>query len=628
MGRAAYAVRIVALPLLLAITVACDSGGPLSPSPEPTTPGPTPMPTAPPTPTPSLTPLAPAANHPPDRDLIDLARRFRGLPADTPRLAHQSPYGYQVGDREQFTIVDIDAPSTRTVTASARLVTEHAYFFVEDGLEVDGSTLETIGADFETLVYPRVTAAFGREWSPGVDADVRISIVHAGLSGAGGYFSASDEYPRQVVPRSNEREAVYVDASFLESPGSVYNAVLAHELQHLVHWNADSGEEAWVNEGLSQVAAELVGGGTAAAGDFLAVPDTQLTDWPTESGGVHYGESQLFFRYLLDRFGGRENAAALLAAPDDGIAGVNAYLQEFGSSFEDVFTDWTVANYLDEASGPYAHMEADLKVASVTTITGAGEGNDSVHQFAADYLEIDPPAAGATFALDGSDEVSIGIPPQDGPFWWSDTADAIDSRLTREFDLTGLASATLRFRIWFDIELGWDYAYVAVSGDGGRTWEPLPGRHTTDYDPVGLAYGPGYTGRSGGEWLQEEVDLTPYAGRRVLLRFEYVTDDATHARGFAVDDIQIPELAFAEGAEADDGWQAEGFHRVEGPQAQRFVVQVIERGETSPPKADRLALAPGNRLEVPLDGPATIVIAAVTEGTTEAATYRWSLLAP
>jgi immune inhibitor A len=541
-------------------------------------------------------------------------------------VARQSPHGYQVGDREQFTLVDIGAPSTRTVTASLRLVTEHAYLFVEESLDVDDSTLEMIGADFERLVYPRVTAAFGNEWAPGVDADHRISIVHAPLSGAGGYFSSSDEYPQRVVPRSNEREAVYLDASFLDSPGSTYNAILAHELQHLIHWNADGGEEAWVNEGLSQVAAELVGAGTNAVGDFLAAPDTQLTDWPADGGGLHYGESQLFFRYLLDRFGGRENAAALLAAPDDGIAGVNAYLRQFGCSFEDVFADWMMANYLDEASGPYAHEGADLRVATATTISETGEGDDSVHQFAADYLEIDPPAGSGIFTFDGSDQVGIGIPPRDGAFWWSNTGDAIDSRLTREFELTGLASATLRYRVWFDIERGWDYAYVAASRDRGRTWEALPGRHTTDYNPVELAYGPGYTGDSGSEWLQEEVNMTAYAGGTVLLRFEYVTDDAAHGRGFAVDDIEIPDLGFADGANAEDGWQSEGFRRIEGPLAQRFVMQLVERGDGGTVR--RLALGPGNRLEVALDGPATLVVAAVTQETTEAATYRWSLRPP
>ena len=135
----------------------------------------------------------------------------------------------------------------------------------------------------------------------------------------------------------------------------------------------------------------------------------------------------------------------------------------------------------------------------------------------------------------------------------------MDTRLTREFDLSGLTSATLRYRAWFETERGWDYAYVAASTDGGKTWRALPATHTSDYDPVGAAYGPGYTGDSGGKWVQESVDLTAFAGRKVLLRFEYVTDDAAHARGFAVDDISIPELGFSDGADSDGGWQAEGF---------------------------------------------------------------------
>ena len=43
------------------------------------------------------------------------------------------------------------------------------------------SALEAIGSDFEDRVYPLVTAAFGREWSPGVDSDPRIAILHANL---------------------------------------------------------------------------------------------------------------------------------------------------------------------------------------------------------------------------------------------------------------------------------------------------------------------------------------------------------------------------------------------------------------------------------------------------------------
>ena len=238
---------------------------------------------------------------------------------------------------------------------------------------MDDATLQRIGRDFEAAVYPRVTAAFGKEPSPGVDADPRISIVHAHLSGAGGYVTSTDSLPRAVAARSNEREAVYLDASFLDSPGADYNAVLAHELQHLIHYGVDPGEESWVNEGLSQVAAELVGAAADGTASFLAEADTQLNDWPVGGPGVHYEESELFFRYLLDRFGGRENAAALVAEPGDGIAGVDAYLRDFDTTFEDVFADWVIANYLDEPSGPYAHEGVDLSPPAATA-AAVGDG--------------------------------------------------------------------------------------------------------------------------------------------------------------------------------------------------------------------------------------------------------------
>ena len=133
------------------------------------------------------------------------------------------------------------------------------------------------------------------------------------------------------------------------------------------------------------------------------------------------------------------------------------------------------------------------------------------------------------------------------------------------------------------------------------------------------AYGAGYSGNSGG-WVQEEVDLSAYAGKKVLLRFEYVTDDATSLTGLAVDNIEIPELGFRDGAESEAGWTSEGFKRIERPLSQQFIVQVI-RGET----VERVALDAANRGSVRLDGSETIAVSGATEGTAEVAPYTWSL---
>src|SRR5439155_16382271 len=94
-------------------------------------------------------------------------------------------------------------------------------------------------------------------------------------------------------------------------------------------------------------------------------------------------------------------------------------------------------------------------------------------------------------------------------------------------------------------------------------------------------------------WVQEEVNLSSYAGKKVLLRFEYVSDDSTSLTGLAVDNIEVPELGFRDGADTAGDWTAEGFKRIDRPLAQKFVVQVI-RGE----QVTRLELDAANRGQV------------------------------
>ena len=104
----------------------------------------------------------------------------------------------------------------------------------------------------------------------------------------------------------------------------------------------------------------------------------------------------------------------------------------------------------------------------------------------------------------------------------------------------------------------------------------MEGEHTTTDNPSGNAYGPGYTGESG-DWLRETIDLTPYARAPVLLRFEYVTDDAVYLDGLLIDSIAIPQIAPA-GAPADAAsWTAEGFQHAGAPIQQRFIVTLVRK---------------------------------------------------
>jgi hypothetical protein len=220
-------------------------------------------------------------------------------------------------------------------------------------------------------------------------------------------------------------------------------------------------------------------------------------------------------------------------------------------------------------------------------------------------------------------------------YWYSNRRDSGDATLTREFDLTRVRKAALQFWAWYDIEDAFDYAYLMVSTDGGRTWSPQKGKYTTTTNPNGASFGHAWTGKSGvssgsgspAKWLQESIDLTAYAGKRVMVRFEYITDEGYNAPGFAIDDLRIPEIGYSDDAEADNGWRAAGFLRIGNAMPQKWFVALIENGAT--PRVREMVVDTSGNGTLDLQGlgrgatarDATLVISALAPKTTETATY-------
>jgi len=227
----------------------------------------------------------------------------------------------------------------------------------------------------------------------------------------------------------------------------------------------------------------------------------------------------------------------------------------------------------------------------------------------------------------------VGTQPDSGRYaFWSHRNDESDTSLTREFDLSGVTAATLTFDAWWELEEDWDYVYVVVSTDGGATWTMIETPSGTDTNPVGNNLGWGYTAYSGGggsagEWIEEQVDLTPYVGQPVLVRFEYVTDAAVNWAGFMVDDIRVEAVGYTTDFETDEGgWDGQGFVRMDNLLPQKFVVQIIhENGDTT---VERVQLDASNHFTLDLDlsdGPATLVVSGVTPFTTQLATYQFTV---
>jgi murein tripeptide amidase MpaA len=93
---------------------------------------------------------------------------------------------------------------------------------------------------------------------------------------------------------------------------------------------------------------------------------------------------------------------------------------------------------------------------------------------------------------------------------------------------------SLRTRVWYNIENGWDYAYLEVSTDGGRIWQTVPGNITTNSNPNGTNRGNGITGASSG-WVLGIFPLTQFLGTDLEVRFNYVTDQGTVEEGIYID---------------------------------------------------------------------------------------------
>jgi hypothetical protein len=572
---------------------------------------------------------------PPRADPADLARRLRGT---APAPTTQATPSRRTGEQQEFWVLQSDPPRAFQITATLRATSEHAYFYVQDGIAVTDEAMARAAQEFESRVYGPVTALFGEPKPRAIDGDSRVTILHLQLPGVGGYFSATDQQPRAIARISNERQMVYVDVRSGPPGTQAYLGLVAHELQHLVHHARNPYTDAWLTEGLSELANETVSGTGVYLRAFQNAPATQLTDWSAGGNNApHYGAAHSFLRYLLTHYGGRERAKDLAAQGGLGVNAVQKYLRagNFGVSFEDVFADWLVAGYLDlPGNGRFSNPGVESKVRQVTRLTEAQAGRGAPGQFGADYYEVDPRGKDAIFRFRGSTTVKqVPHEPASGSGqWWSGRGDAMDATLTREIDLRSVRAATLRFKTWYEIERGYDYAYVTVSTDGGTTWTVLRGRHTTEFNPLGYAYGPGYTGISGNgpapTWVDEEIDLTPFAGQVALLRFEYVTDETSTAAGFAIDDITVSEVGFADDAEQDSGWQASGFRRVSAPLPQRYLIQLVYE-EVNGWKSRRIEVNPDGTAEIRIRGDLTragIIIAGATYGTNLPARYEWEFV--
>ena len=246
-----------------------------------------------------------------------------------------------------------DSGNTK-INGEVSYISENAYWIFENGFIPDRDDIKKVAQSFENNIWPAVTEVFGYPVTPGIDADERIVIYNGILkSGMAGYFSGADSYSKEIRKHSNERQAIYMSADRLALTSKQYLSVLAHELQHATHFASDSSEDSWVNEGLSEIAAEIAGFDRSGISTFILNPSTSLIEFDTSP--ANYGAANLFFAFLATHYGGTKILSAVSQNKKDGMDSIDSVLADLGfdATGQDVYANWLIANYLNPKEGPY-----------------------------------------------------------------------------------------------------------------------------------------------------------------------------------------------------------------------------------------------------------------------------------
>ena len=104
--------------------------------------------------------------------------------------------------------------------------------------------------------------------------------------------------------------------------------------------------------------------------------------------------------------------------------------------------------------------------------------------------------------------------------------------LNNTINLAGTVNPRIEYYTKWASELNYDYTRIQVSTNNGATWINLGGRYTSIF--LGQ---PSYHGNQ--SWVQEQVNLNPYIGQQIKIRFTYFTDSGIPGDGFYFDNFRV-----------------------------------------------------------------------------------------
>lgn len=402
------------------------------------------------------------------KDLGMQAAQYQNSPAHQSHKQSRINREYVVGSTETFWRWNLSVmpPTWVQATATCRAVGEHSYIFVADSEwnnHMTQANVDTILVRLEdnTPNNPNQGAIemdinlFG-QIPDELDNDSRLIVFYSALgsfqgSMFDGYFSpynqVTEAEAQQMNPsgHSNECEMIYMTCYPLSPVAPIRLSVLAHELEHLIHWGQDANEETWIDEGCAELAMVAYGVPDPVSG-FPSNPDNSLNVWNQQT--ADYVKVMLFFTYLQEHYDASGMIADLVADPANGIASLSSQLGIHypDTSLAQLLSNWSAANVIDAMNpweGLLNYTEFDLPNFSMTNMnTSPNQSSQTVNAYATDYLKYSLTDGGVTFNLESSDVLRVMVLLYDAT---NTCFDILNIGSTNSYQFSSLPAQTSRF---------------------------------------------------------------------------------------------------------------------------------------------------------------------------------------
>jgi len=228
---------------------------------------------------------------------------------------------------------------------------------------ITGDRMKRIVEDFEKNSLPSFEDYFGKlpiDHFEIVFYDIKDNYGGAIKDYYAGYFDSQ---------LSDNNKRIFIDTypTLIYESDKEVSGIIAHELQHLVHYRYDRDEESWVNEGMSEISTYICGGENAYhVEEFVSYPYINLTEWNETI--KDYGKVYLFFRYLIYRKGG-EVIRKILKNSENGVTGISDVMGY--DSFINFFSEFSAALTLNDSGDlKYDMMGLDFELLPIDITKG------------------------------------------------------------------------------------------------------------------------------------------------------------------------------------------------------------------------------------------------------------------